>query len=55
MTLRGERGAATLLVLTMAGVLMFLGAALAVVVALVAAILLDQAAAELGKSLSSLE
>jgi secretion/DNA translocation related TadE-like protein len=44
---RDERGAATVLVLTMAGLLMFIGAALAVVIAIVAAHRTAQAAADL--------
>lgn len=44
---RDESGSATLLVLAMAGVLMFLGAALAVVTAMVAAHRSAQAAADL--------
>lgn len=44
---RDEQGAATVLVLTMAGVLLLLGAALAVVVAMVAAHRAAQAAADL--------
>ena len=44
---RDQRGAATVLVLTMAGLLMFIGAALAAVIALVVAHRTAQAAADL--------
>jgi secretion/DNA translocation related TadE-like protein len=44
---RDGRGAATLLVLTMAGLLLFIGAALAVVIAIVVAHRTAQAAADL--------
>jgi secretion/DNA translocation related TadE-like protein len=47
MSRRDERGAATVLVLAMAGVLMLLGAALAVVTAMVAAHRTAQSAADL--------
>ena len=47
MSRRDERGAATLLVLAMAGVLVLLGAALAVVTAMVAAHRAAQSAADL--------